>query len=34
MMVVVVSNERRVLDGARERGANVVRSTDFVALVR
>ena len=33
-VVVVVSNDRRVLDGARERGANVVRSTDFVALVR
>lgn len=33
-VVVVVSNDRRVLDGARDRGANVVRSTDFVALMR
>lgn len=33
-VVVVVSNDRRVIDGARERGANVVRSTDFVALLR
>ena len=33
-VLVVVSNDRRVLDGARERGANTVRSTDFVALLR
>ncbi|MBX7069966.1 MAG: NYN domain-containing protein [Microthrixaceae bacterium] len=33
-VVVVVSNDRRVLDGARQRGANTVRSSDFLALVR
>lgn len=33
-VVVVVSNDRRVLDGARKRGANTVRSSDFLALVR
>ncbi|MFN8053657.1 MAG: NYN domain-containing protein [Acidimicrobiales bacterium] len=33
-VVVVVSNDRRVRDGARERGANVVGSTEFAALLR
>jgi len=33
-VVIVVSNDRRVIDGARQRGANVVRSTDFVKLLR
>jgi len=33
-VLVVVSNDARVVDGARERGANVVRSTELVALVR
>lgn len=33
-VVVVVSNDRRVLAGAVERGANTVRSTDFVAVLR
>lgn len=32
-VVVVVSNDRRVLDGAEARGANTIRSTEFVQLI-
>lgn len=31
---IVVSNDRRVRTGARERGAEVVRSEEFIAIVR